>query len=148
MENNWKLATQIVVVRDLDEAVDYYQSLGIGPFGTEFLIDRATLYTDLKVSRPGDMTAKLKFKTVQMGPIKFELIQPIEGNSFQKEFLDTRGEGVVNLSFNVDNLEEEMAKLIKEGIPVILSATAERYSIAIFDTCKIGNFYMQLICPH
>ena len=145
MENNWKLRTIIVAVKDMDKAVEYYQSLGIGPFSPESILDRRTLYTDLKVSRPGDMKAKLKYRTAQLDPVRLELIQPVEGESFQKESLDSRGEGLVNLSFIVDDLEEETAKLVEKGIPVILSATTKSYSIAIFDTRKVGNFYIQLV---
>ena len=145
MENNWKLRTIIVAVKDMDKAVEHYQSLGIGPFSPESILDRRTLYTDLKVSRPGDMTAKLKHRTAQLDSVRFELIQPVEEESFQKEFLDSRGEGVVDLSFIVDDLEEETAKLVEKGIPVILSATRESGSIAIFDTRKVGNFYIQLV---
>ncbi|GAG53267.1 unnamed protein product, partial [marine sediment metagenome] len=37
MEENWRFHHVAVIVRDMDEAVEYYQSLGIGTFQPEFM---------------------------------------------------------------------------------------------------------------
>ena len=145
MENNWKLTRIMVAVKDLEEAVKRHEAIGITGFSDEVILDRTKLYTNLEVSRPGDRTASIKFKTARLDSLDYELLQPLSGDSFQKEFLDSRGESVVNLSYNVDNLKEEKAKLIKAGIPVILTAETDHYSIGIFNTCKVNTFYTQLM---
>ena len=145
MENNWKLTRLMVAVKDLDEAVKRHESIGITGFSDEVILDRTTVYTNLEVSRPGDRTASIKFRTARLDSLDFELLQPLSGDSFQKEFLDNRGESVVNLSYNVEDLEAEKTKLIKAGIPVILTAETDRYSIGIFNTCKVSTFYTQLM---
>ena len=146
MENSWRLSTIIIVVKDMDKAVRHYESIGLGPFSPESMLDRTKLYTKLEeVSRPDDKRAKLIYRTAQLGQLHLELIQPVEGQSLQKEFLDSKGEGVVNLSFNVDDLAAEKAKLVKQGVPVMLSAETDRYSITIFDISKTGDLYVQLL---
>ncbi len=145
MENNWKLTRIMVAVKDLDEAVKRHESIGITGFSDEEILDRTTYYTKLETSRPGDSTASIKLRTARLDSLDYELLQPLSGDSFQKEFLDNRGEAVVNLSYNVEDLEAEKAKLIEAGIPVILTAETDRYSIGIFNTCKVSTFYTQLI---
>ena len=48
-----------------------------------------------------------------MGQIKLELIQPVEGESIPKQFLDSRGEGVLDICSYVDNLDKAVAKLVE-----------------------------------
>ena len=145
MENNWKLTTIVVEVSDIDKAVEYYQAIGIGPFSPEFIIDRSQLYQDLKVSRPEDLTAKIKSRTAQLDKIRLELTQPAEGDSFQKRFLDAKGEGVIQMGFAVDDIVTETAKMAEKGFPVLVSGTREMGSIAIFDTPKAGGIYIELV---
>ncbi len=144
MQNNWKLNTLIVQVKDIDKAVEHYQSLGISPFSPEHIIDRAT-YKDLKVSRPGDMKAKIKSRMAQLDPVRLEVSQPAEGDSFQQEFLDSKGEGVSHIAFTVEDIKAETAKMIEKGFPVVVSGTRESGFMAIFDTCKVGGLYIELV---
>ncbi|GAJ22306.1 unnamed protein product [marine sediment metagenome] len=93
MENNWKLHHVGVAIRDMDKTVEYYQSLGIATFEPETLFESSN-FTDLKLyGKTPDTTVKLRIRFVQIGPIQLELIQPVEGESPQKEFLESRGEG-------------------------------------------------------
>ena len=144
MANSWKLNTIITQVKDIDEAVESYQSLGIGPFSPEHIIDRAK-YTELKVSRPGDRTAKLKSTAAQVGAVLLEVSQPCEGDSFQQEFLDSKGQGVSHIGFDVEDIKAETVKIIEKGYPVVVSGERESYFMAIFDTRKIGGIYVELV---
>ena len=134
MGKSWKLHHIAVVVRDIDKAVEYYQSLGIASVGRE------VIFSDLK--------PKIRAKFVQMGPVPIELIQPVEGESPYMEFLDSKGEGVQHIAFAVDNLDEEMAKLVEKGVPVMVRGKAPAAfgsSSAHFDTRQVGDFAIQLI---
>ncbi len=124
-----------IVVRDMEKAVKYYESLGIGPFEPLSLN-----ITDREVhGKPADNIRNISMMA-QMGPIRFELIQPVSGESIQKEFLETHGEGVNHLGFAVDNLKEEVAKLTEKGYTVISSGKFEEGgSFAYLDTDKIGG---------
>ena len=96
--------------------------------------------TDRKVhGKPTDNIRNISMMA-QMGPIRFELAQPVSGESVQKEFLETRGEGVNHLGFVVDNLEEEVAKLVEKGFKVISSGQfAEGGSFVYLNTDKTGG---------
>jgi len=132
-----------VVVRDLDRAVEYYQSLGIGPFEyktTSDLIEK-TMY-----GKPADF--KLNVAQAQVGAIMIELIQPVENAPVQEQFLERRGEGVNHIGFLVDDMEKEKAKLVEKGFSVILSGKrASGKGGTYFDTHKIGGVIIELIKP-
>src|SRR5690348_18269077 len=44
-----------------------------------------------------------------------ELIEPVGENSFVQKFIDTRGEGMHHLTFNVPNSRERVAELKAQG---------------------------------
>jgi len=129
----------------MEKAIKYYESMGLGPFDKEFLIDRATLYTDLQATRPGDLTAKMRSRSTSLGLIKLEILHPIEGQSYHKETLDSRGEGVVRLAFVVNDIKAETAKMIEKGYSVVVSGERESGFMAVFNTRKIGGFYVELV---
>jgi len=134
MGKSWKLHHIAVVVRDIDKAVAYYQSLGIATVGREVIFSEA---------KP-----KIRAKFVQIGSVPIEFIQPTEGESGYKKFLDSKGEGVQHIAFAVDNLDEETAKLVDKGVSVIVKGKAPAAfgsSTAHFDTCQVGDFAIQLI---
>ena len=151
LENGWKLTNLGIVVHDMEKAIKYYESMGLGPFDKEFLIDRATLYTELKATRPGDLTAKMRSRSTSLGLIRLELLQPIEGQSYHKETLDSRGEGVVQLAFIVDNLEAETAKMTEKGFRVIMNGLREPgrrgvgCKLAMFDLREVGGLCVELV---
>jgi len=131
-----------IIVRDMDKAVEYYESLGIGPFESQtgvVLLERRVrgeLVTDVKNA----------VKVAQMGPIEIELVQPVEGESIQREFLETRGEGINHLGFYVDDLDREVAKLAEQGIEPVMTVTFEGGGgVAYMDTGEVGGVLMELI---
>ena len=146
MKNNWKLSTISVVVRDMDKAVAHYESLGVGPFKPEIILDRGAHYQDLQISETGgSITAKHRSIMAPLtDSINLELLQNIEGKSFQKDFLDQHGEGVVFLTFRVEDLEKESSELVKKGLPVIFSGKRKDGSVAIFDNRKVGGMFIEL----
>ena len=129
MENNWKLHHVGVAIRDADKALEYYQSLGI--------------VTGEPKVRGGD---SFKLINAQIGSIVFELIQPVHGESPQKEFINSRGEGIDHIGFTVDDLDKETAKLAEKGVSVIISGRFQTGGgYAYFDTRKVGNVIIELI---
>ncbi|MBI2831718.1 MAG: VOC family protein [Chloroflexi bacterium] len=135
-----RLCDVAVIVRDLERAIAFYQSLGIGPFEPT----AATGVTDRKVyGKPSN--AKLKGVRTQLGPVELLLVQPIEGESVQKEFLDTKGEGISKLGFEVDNLDREVAEMEKKGFKVISSGRFPNGGgFAYLDTRKVGGVILAL----
>ena len=133
-----------VIVRDMDKAIEYYQSLGIGPFEPlkhQGYIERKVLGKPVNVD-----DIKKTVRAAQMGPIQFELIEPGEGESLWREFLDTRGEGINHLGFFVDDIDKETAKLEKKGFNALYSSRFRNGGgAAYFDIDRIGGVMFELI---
>lgn len=159
MENSWKLHHLGVVVRDMQTAVEYYKALDIATFEPaeynksigiatsepEFLFESSN-YTEFTVNgQPPNTPVKLKIRFVPMGSATLELIQPVEGESPHKEFLNSVGDGLHHVAYLVDDLDEEAGKLVKKGANVIFGGKRPGRSFAYFDTRKVGNIITELM---
>jgi len=110
-----------IVVRNMDEAIKFYTSIGIGPFE-----DYPPLKEYIKLDVPDKVGFhNVKIKVVQIGPIQIQLIQPGEGRSLYKDFLEKKGEGVYHLGFVVDDVGDSEAELKKMGLKVLSSGRRE-----------------------
>ncbi len=137
--SDWRFYGVGVAVRDLDKAVAYYQSLGIATLGPEVMLDSSALEGG---SVPGT-TVRARTRTAQIGPVAYEFVQPLDGEAVYRESLGSRGEGVSDLAFTVDDLERETAKLDERAVPVVLSGKPQTGSaFAYFDTREAGGNIM------
>ena len=144
---DWKFHGIGIGVRDLDKAVEYYKMLDIIDFQDEIELD-GNLLEPIKVSSENmELDFRMRANVGQVGPMVFEFIQPLEGNSVYQESLDSRGEGVADLAFTVDDLEKEATEMIYRGMPVVLSGKPKNGpAFACFDTRKnSGNIMIRLI---
>ena len=136
-----------VIVKNMDEAVEYYQALGIGPFGPSNLV-----HIDRKMyGKPVPADIKNMVKVTKMGPIGIELIQPVSGESLPRKFLESRGEGINHIGFIVDDIEEATAIMVEAGFKVISSSKNEGGGgMAFFDTDRVGGVLIDLeeLPPH
>jgi methylmalonyl-CoA/ethylmalonyl-CoA epimerase len=125
-----------VVVRDIDKAIEFYNSIGIGPFE-----DYPPLKEYVKLHVMDEVGFhNLKFKVVQIGPIQIQSAQPGEGKSPYKDFLAKKGEGVYHLGFVVDDVDRPEAGLKKLGLNVISSGRREDGSgFSYLDTAGKGG---------
>jgi methylmalonyl-CoA/ethylmalonyl-CoA epimerase len=135
-----------IVVRDIDKAIDYYQSLGMGPFVTPPAINIK------KRTEHGKATAaagsKIREAIGDMGPIRLQLIQPVAGQSIYQEFLDTKGEGVHHYAFIVDDIEKEEAEFINKGVEILSSVRLEGGGgHIIVNTAVTGGILIELMQP-
>jgi catechol 2,3-dioxygenase-like lactoylglutathione lyase family enzyme len=96
-----KLHHVCVVVRDIDAAQAFYESVGIGPW-----IDYPPLgeYTDLDVPDPEGFRA-LKYRYAWVGEQQWQLCEPGPGDTPQRRFLEERGEGVFHVGFEVPDAD-------------------------------------------
>jgi methylmalonyl-CoA/ethylmalonyl-CoA epimerase len=144
--SDWQFRGVGVAVRDLDKTVEYYQSLGFEDVQPEVLVDSSTCSEFQSYGKSPDSTTRSRTRRVQVGPLQYEFVQPLEGETVHAESLEKRGEGIDNLAFTVDDLEAETAKLVERGVDVVLSARAESgYAFACFDTREVGNTMIKLI---
>jgi len=134
-----------VIVRDIDKAVEYYESLGIGPFDRS--PKRMAYRQRSMMGKPFDADhVKLAARVGRMGQTKIELIQPIEGDSPWKEFLDTKGEGIMHVAFAVDDIDGEQVRMEGMGVVVMYSARFQNGGgTAYFDTREVGGVITELV---
>ena len=96
-----------VVVRDLDKVVkDWSEKFGFGPWS--FL-----------------ESPSMRFASVFIGPLQFELMQPVEGQEQRGagklllDYLNTWGDGVHHVAFGVDDVKKDAANLVAQGVTQI-----------------------------
>ncbi len=54
-----------------------------------------------------------------LGETKIELLEATNENSAIAKFIEKKGEGIHHIAYEVDNLDEEMARLKQEGFELI-----------------------------
>ncbi len=108
-----------VVVRDLDRAMErYVNDLGIGPW---------TVYTfspdwiQAMTFRGQEQGYTMKLALAQLGPVMYELIEPVEGPTSYHEFLEERGEGLHHLGYFVEDIDAEIARMGLKGFTLLQS---------------------------
>jgi len=108
-----------MVVRDMDKAIERFKALGIGPFKPRILPPDAR---ETYRGKPFAPAQRVAIQTAQIGNMELELIQPINGESPHREFLEQKGEGVQHLGFFVDDLKEEVERLAAAGSTILLTS--------------------------
>jgi len=132
-----------VVVRDIDKTIEYLTSLGIG--SPAAMGGR----TSVDVPFKGEVRGKpsewgVKIGRIMIGDIELELLQPLEGESVLKEFLENNGEGLHHIGFKVDNIDAETQKLTAQGVNILMSAKTARGGFAYFETSIFGGVVLEL----
>ena len=122
-----------VVVRNMNRAIEYFSSLGIGPFQAY-----PPIRDYVKVNVPDkEAFYRLSISQAQIGPVALQLIQPGEGKTIYKDFLDKNGEGVFHLGFVVDDVDKEEARLRARGLQVLSSGRRlDGSGFTYFDTAE------------
>lgn len=117
-----------IVVRDIERTAKAYADfLGIEP-PSWFLTDPLEKAHTVFKGKPTGAQAKLAF--IQLKNIIIELIEPVGGPSTWQEFLETKGEGVHHIAFEIKGMEEKIGFLVEKNIGVLQSGDYEggRYS--------------------
>lgn len=121
-----------VVVADLDRAVAYYESVGVGPW---FDYPKGTAYAEYEVPN-AEASAAMRYKCADLDNVQLQLCQPPAApGSPQRRFLEEFGEGVYHLGFESPDLgaaEEQAGRL---GLGIVARGRREDGSgFCYFDT--------------
>ena len=148
MDSAWKLNHVGIPVQDLDKTVENFKSFGAS-LGREFMIDSSKFTEYLVYGKTPDPVVQTRGMFAQIGPLRMELLQPVEGHTVHKEFLERAGEGIGHIAYTVDDLEGETMKLVEKGFTVILSiipqGQKERSAVYIDTRNKFSNLIIELI---
>jgi methylmalonyl-CoA/ethylmalonyl-CoA epimerase len=123
-----KLHHICVVVHDIDRAQAYYESIGIGPWAAYPPLSE---YEELEVpSREGFMA--MQYRVCDLPTVQWQLCQPSHDPSPQRHHLDTKGEGVFHIGFEVADADAAEAG---SGLPVLARGRrANRTGFTYYDT--------------
>lgn len=117
-----------LVVRDVEASAKRFAEVFGLAVPTPHLTDGLDKTNMRHRGKPSEARAKLAF--FNMGSLSLELIEPVGGPSTWKEFLDTKGEGVHHIAFEVPDSEAEERTLGGHGIPLVQKGdyTGGRYA--------------------
>jgi len=135
-----------VVVRDVRKACEFYRKFfGLGPFTIyEFEPDRHWY-----MEEPSPL--RLMMGKAMWGDVEFELIEPLEGRSLHREFLESNGEGLQHLGFIVADYEGVCGRMVEAGFSPLMRAESylEQYGgdlkACYFDTRRVGGVICEVI---
>ena len=120
-----------IAVKDLEQSNELYAKLlGVKHYKTEFV-----------------RSESVKTSFFKIGESKIELLQATDPESPIAKFIEKRGEGVHHLAFDVDNVEVEIKRLIKEGFELIHKspkAGADNKRIAFLHPKSSGGVLVEL----
>ena len=125
--SDWSFRGVGIGVRDLEATVDYYASIGFE--------ETSKAMEDLVIG--------VRSKSVMVGPLVFDFSEIVGENSIYADSFDKRGDGVNDLVFSVESLDEEIKKLEARGVE-LLGKSADNIS-AFFDTRAEGNIMTRLV---
>jgi catechol 2,3-dioxygenase-like lactoylglutathione lyase family enzyme len=133
--NDWKFEHVGFVVRNINEAIKFYRSLGFS-----IVLSSIILHSKIPDS------PRIKMSVLQKSSFIIELFEHVEGVSLWRDFISRHGEGINHISFAVDDLEKEAAKLLKKGFSVANITRKSDGSLEeiYFDTRRVGNVYIAL----
>ncbi|MBT8330843.1 MAG: VOC family protein [Deltaproteobacteria bacterium] len=120
-----------IVVRNIEKAQAFYESIGIGPWQDYGSLKQ---YTQLNVTDTEGFF-NLKFKYIQLGTLQIQLVQPGKGKSVYKDHLEKKGEGVFHIGFEVESIKDAEQKIKESGLKVLQSGRRDDGSgFAYFQT--------------
>lgn len=123
-----KLHHVCIVVHDIDRTQAFYESIGIGPWAA---YPPLTEYEELEVpSRAGFLA--MQYRICNLPGIQLQLCQPSHDPSLQRIHLDSKGEGVFHLGFEVPDADAAEAAA---GLPVLMRGRRpNRTGFTYYDT--------------
>lgn len=91
-----------IAVKSLDEAVKFYNSIGVTPYHYEEVESQ-----------------KVKVAFIKVGESNIELLEPTSPESPIAKFLEKKGEGIHHIAYEVEDIKESLALLKSQGCQLI-----------------------------
>jgi 4-hydroxyphenylpyruvate dioxygenase-like putative hemolysin len=132
-----------IIVRDLQKTVDNYWAIfGIGPW--QVVRMEPPILTDVTL-RGKPVEALMLAAIAQNGNIQLELIQPLEGPSIWKEFLEARGEGLHHVQPLVKDIKASLSAFKEMGVNVLMSGKIANNIFYYMDTEPLLGIILEFI---
>ena len=129
MEKDWKFAHVGLVVKDLDKALEGCRSMGA-----------------IKTYEMKGFPPNMRVIFVHVGNMEIEIFQPTEGKSNIRDILESRGEGISHLCYDVTDLDAEKREFAARGIKPFMERTSiNGPRLAYFAPNGLGGVTIELI---
>lgn len=129
-----------IAVRDLDKAIEHYESLGWGPF---VKADLASVVDKTMYGKPYEWDLKVAVGVV--AGLVIELVQPVD-SPLHQNFLESHGEGVFHITFEVDDVKKVGSQFAEKGMETVLSFALASGGRGIYiDTGQVGGFVLEVV---
>jgi catechol 2,3-dioxygenase-like lactoylglutathione lyase family enzyme len=136
-----KLHHICLVVRDIDRAQAFYESVGIGPWHDYPPLGE---YTELDVPDP-DGFRGLVYRYTWIGDQQLQLCQPGPGSTPQRRFLEAHGEGVFHVGFEVPDADAADADAAARGLrPLMKGRRTNGSGFTYFDTAEQAGVILEV----
>jgi catechol 2,3-dioxygenase-like lactoylglutathione lyase family enzyme len=142
-----RLAQVSYTVRDLDAVTGWFKrALGVEHFG----VTKATAGRDYEVlirDQPVSTPFSLRTAMGRLGPRgeqEIEIIQPVEGPSPYRDFLDLHGEGLNHVSFLVPDFEPAAERMRASGAKPLIEFRGHGIRACYFDCRAAGASIVEL----
>jgi methylmalonyl-CoA/ethylmalonyl-CoA epimerase len=109
------------VVKDLDETVkNFYHIFGVGPWS--FYTYKKPFVKEMSRNE-ADTDYAMRIALANIGPIRIELIEQLEGDTVYEEFIKKHGYGIQHLGIVVDDIEKELEEAKKAGLKMTMDGS-------------------------
>ena len=127
-----------LVVEDLEDSMKRYRRiLGVEPWEV-YRIGPPEQEAAYYYGEPTDASFEIGYAYVN--DLEVEIIEPIEGQSIHRDFLDEHGEGIHHIAcFEFDDTYEIADAFEQAGIPIVQSGTWHDTHYMYFDTSDLMN---------
>jgi len=133
-----------VVVKDLEKTIErYWKILGIGPWKIyNFAPPRLKEMTVHAKPIPYSMMVAETY----VGRVILEIIEPIDGPSIYKEFLEEKGEGLHHIAcYRVPDVKKTLDAFKEVGIGILQSGKFDDDEFYYMDTEKIFGVILEIV---
>lgn len=125
-----------IVVEDMDRAIAFYESVGIGPWQNFPSLE--AFAGDLQVPSK-EAFLKLHYRFCNLDNIQLQLCAPPPGETPQRRYLEKHGEGVFHLGFQVEACDDGEAAAKQLGLSLLLRGRLPNgHGFSYFDTRDAG----------
>jgi methylmalonyl-CoA/ethylmalonyl-CoA epimerase len=129
-----------IVVPDIDAAVAYYESLGIGPWK-----DFPPLRNLPQSNLTPDELESLHYKSCDLANIQLQLCQPGPVPTGKRRFLEEKGAGVFHMGFSVPSIDEGERAARDAGLKISDWGRLENGSgFTYFDTADEAGVVLEI----
>jgi len=145
IDGTWTPSHVGLIVRDLDESVKHYESIG---FVFQPQVDRdSSQIADYQVrGQKRSIPEKWSLRIASVGPYRIELVCPTGGESLFEERLRQKGEGIHHVAFAVEDLIAERVRLTAMGIVELMRfIRADGTGASFFDLKNNGSLIVELV---